>query len=33
MDIRIPDMNEGVCYVQGKQSIVLLGANGAGKLE
>lgn len=31
MDIRIPDMNEGVCYVQGKQSIVLLGANGAGK--
>lgn len=33
MKIRIPDINDNKSFIEGKQSIVLLGANGAGKLE
>lgn len=31
MKIRIPDINDNKSFIEGKQSIVLLGANGAGK--
>ena len=31
MKIRIPDINDNESFIEGKQSIVLLGANGAGK--
>lgn len=33
MKIIIPNINDKVHYIEDKQSIVLLGANGAGKLE
>ena len=31
MKIRIPDINDKESFIEGKQSIILLGANGAGK--
>lgn len=31
MKIRIPNIDDKVCYIEDKQSIVLLGSNGAGK--
>lgn len=31
MKIRIPNVDDKECYIEDKQSIVLLGANGAGK--
>ena len=31
MKIRMPNVDDKECYIEDKQSIVLLGANGAGK--
>lgn len=31
MKIRVPNLNEKECYIEGKRSIVLIGANGSGK--